>query len=490
MSMIGDYVHFHKQNYKEWGINQRGTTPSEAWSDAAASFKESMNIATQIRGLMQEAQMLENQYNELFYPSDKGKATEQAQNFRNAMETAVQKKLDEEFGLMAGKFNASNLTVDSTALYEQLRDAINSTRERIGTAEIKKIQTAQQLLNQVNLMYNILNDNQLKNVKAAQNKISQAKNQLKTIENNLQAQIDAAGGGTVKIRGTAKDAQTLNAIIQEFNRTPLLYNQNGLLFEWILPFIQFQTASLAKEELAKAMEELASDSKVILGDTLITVQSPDLENTKLTDVDIVTNNVKMKTFTTRSKTDVVITYTDNQGQLQKKNVSAKNISNPHVKLVNNTSLYRILTLSNSYNFATHYLNVVTAAKGQRSTKSQIMQANRLMKALILKLGAEGYDANNSAELLIVNNNTEGHIYVYNLKALIYIIQDTILKNKGQYSNIVDMDDSFTIEQNFDTKSADNRIVKVIQSTQNVKLTAALNAGMLNSYLSLLKTYRT
>lgn len=489
MSMIGDYVHFHKQNYKEWGINQKGTTPSETWSDAAASFKEGINIATQIRGLMQEAQALEKQYNELFYP-DKNKVTEQTANFKSAMEAVVQKKLDKEFGLMAGRFNSSNLTVDSTELYEQLREAINSTRERIGTAEIKKIQTAQQLLNQVNLMYDILNDNQLKNVKAAQNKISQAKNQLKMIENNLQAQIDAAGGSSIKISNTTKDAQTLNAIIQEFNRTPLLYNQNGLLFEWILPFIQFQTAALAKEELAKAMEELASDSKVILGDSLITVQSPDLENAKLTDVDITTNNIKMKTFTTRSKTDVIITYTDNQKQLQKKNVSAKNISNPHVKLVNNTSLYRILTLSNSYNFATHYLNVVTSAKGQRSTRSQIMQANRLMKALILKLGAEGYDANNSAELLIVNNNTEGRIYVYNLKALIYIIQDTILKNKGQYSNIVDMDDSFTINQTFDEKSADKRIVKVIQSTQNVKLTAALNASMLNSYLGLLKTYRT
>lgn len=489
MSMIGDYVHFHKQNYKEWGINQKGTTPSETWSDTAASFKESMNIATQIRELMQEAQALEKQYNELFYP-DKNKVTEQTANFKSAMEAVVQKKLDEEFGLMAGRFNSSNLTVDSTELYEQLREAINSTRERIGTAEIKKVQTAQQLLSQVNLMYNILNDDQLKNVKAAQNKISQAKNQLKMIENNLQAQIDAAGGSSIKISNTTKDAQTLNAIIQEFNRTPLLYNQNGLLFEWILPFIQFQTAALAKEELAKAMEELASDSKVILGDSLITVQSPDLKNAKLTDVDIITNNVKIKTFTTKSKTDVVITYTDNQRQLQKKNVSAKNISNPHVKLVNNTSLYRILTLSNSYNFATHYLNVVTSAKGQRSTRSQIMQANRLMKALILKLGAEGYDANNSAELLIVNNNTEGHIYVYNLKALVYIIQDTILKNKGQYSNIVDMDDSFTINQTFDEKSADKRIVKVIQSTQNVKLTAALNASMLNSYLGLLKTYRT
>lgn len=489
MSMIGDYVHFHKQNYKEWGINQKGTTPSETWSDAAASFKESMNIATQIRELMQEAQALEKQYNELFYP-DKNKVTEQTANFKSAMEAVVQKKLDKEFGLMAGRFNSSNLTVDSTELYEQLREAINSTRERIGIAEIKKIQTAQQLLNQVNLMYDILNDNQLKNVKAAQNKISQAKNQLKMIENNLQAQIDAAGGSSIKISNTTKDAQTLNAIIQEFNRTPLLYNQNELLFEWILPFIQFQTAALAKEELVKAMEELASDSKVILGDSLMTVQSPDLKNAKLTDIDIITNNVKMKTFTTKSKTDVVITYTDNQRQLQKKNVSAKNISNPHVKLVNNTSLYRILTLSNSYNFATHYLNVVTSAKGQRSTRSQIMQANRLMKTLILKLGAEGYDANNSAELLIVNNNTEGHIYVYNLKALVYIIQDTILKNKGQYSNIVDMDDSFTINQTFDEKSADKRIVKVIQSIQNVKLTAALNASMLNSYLGLLKTYRT
>ena len=106
-----------------------------------------------------------------------------------------------------------------------------------------------------------------------------------------------------------------------------------------------------------------------------------------------------------------------QNQLQTKNVSAKSITGKQIKLVQETTLYRTLLLSQDYNFATHYLNMVSgSSQGGWADSAQIYQANRLIKGLILKLGAQGYDANNPSELLIVNNRKEAHIYVYNLKS--------------------------------------------------------------------------
>lgn len=483
MSALGNYVHYHKANYHKWGINQINTSPSESWDAAASSFKENLNIASEMQSLMEEAKALEKQYNDLFYPPE-GVVSQNAKIFKEAMESAIQNKLDEEFGMLAGSFNSDNLTVDSNALYAELSKAISVTKERIGTVEIKKHTTAKQLLDQVNMMYSILEQNEFKDVAEAQSRLIEAKSQLSIIRENIQAEIKRGSGRNIAIRNLANDIESLSEIIKEFNRIPVLTNQNGAVFEWILPFIKFQNSAIGKEALSKEMHSLASGGS-ILGDVIVTVEIPDLEDNKLTDVDIISNNIKIKTFSTRSKTDVMIEYVDSIGDLQTKAVSAKNMKKNHVKLVSDTSLYRVLTLSNSYNFATHYLNIVTAADGQNSSRELILEANHLIKGLTLKLAAEGYDTTNSAELLIVNNYSERHIYVYNLKALVYLIQDAII-NQGKYSNIINISDSYTIDQSFNKESKEKRILNVIRSTQSTKITVNLNENMLNSYLSLLK----
>ena len=100
------------------------------------------------------------------------------------------------------------------------------------------------------------------------------------------------------------------------------------------------------------------------------------------------DRINISTISTRSKTDVIISYIDNQNQLQTKNVSAKSITGKHIKLAQETTLYRTLLLSQDYNFATHYLNMVSgSSQGGWADSAQIYQANRLIKGLILKLGA-------------------------------------------------------------------------------------------------------
>ena len=145
-------------------------------------------------------------------------------------------------------------------------------------------------------------------------------------------------------------------------------------------------------------------------------------------------------------------------------------------------------LSQNYNFATHYLNVISASRGDGSVNtSQILEANRLVKSLALKMGAEGYDINNPAEILVVNNRKEKHIYVYNLKALIYMIVDAMV-NQGKYTNVIKgLPDNYKVSQNFEN-TAENRIGKLVQVLNNIKITGVLSGAQLTAYLNLLNSY--
>lgn len=479
MSAIGDYIHFHQKNYITHGINQLHDSPSEKWGDAVAAFKNELNISNEIQNLMQQAKYLENQYNDLFY----GNSADNT-DFLKTLQEFVQNKLNEKFGLMAGTFNAKNLSVDRTELYAKLKKAIDSTRKKIGKINLDKDITLNSFMNKINQLQLLLQQNQFKNISEIQPKLNEAKIELNMIAENVEKMINEAGGKS-KINNNDINFLKLTNIIQQFNRVPLLYNQAGDLFEWILPFIQLQSSNLAKQAMVEKMNELAEER--VQGDTYIKIEMPDLLDNSLVDQDIIMDRINISTISTRSKTDVIISYIDNQNQLQTKNVSAKSITGKYIKLAQETTLYRTLLLSQDYNFATHYLNMVSgSSQGGWADSAQIYQANRLIKGLILKLGAQGYDANNPSELLIVNNRKEAHIYVYNLKALVYLIQKAMVQ-QGKYTNLIrGMSDNYKINQIYQKEGPSTRILNIIRETQNVKITANLSGAALNQYLNLLR----
>ena len=338
-------------------------------------------------------------------------------------------------------------------------------------------------MNKINQLQSLLQQNQFKNIAEIQPRLNEAKKELTVVAKNIEKMINQAGGKN-KITNDDVNFLKVKNIIQQFNRVPLLYNQAGDLFEWVLPFIQLQSSNLSKQAMVQTMNELV---KQVQGDTYIQVDMPDLLDNELIDEDILMDRINISTISTRSKTDVIISYTDNKNQLQTKNVSAKSITGKHIKLAQQTTLYRTLLLSQNYRFATHYLNVISGSnKGGYADNSQIYQANRLIKGLILKFGAQGYDINNPSELLIVNNRKQAHIYVYNLKALIYLIQKAII-NDNKYTNLIQgMPDSYKIDQIYQNDGPSTRILNIIRETQNVKITANLNSSALNQYLNLLK----
>lgn len=475
--MLGDYVHYNQSNYDAFGINRITESPSEGWDKAAQQLIDQINVADEINKLMTQAKEMENIYNNLYYGT--GDSDAQSQKFRQAMQQASQELLEEKFGLMAGNFNPSNIGVDASQQYTRLRSAIKATRDKIKINMVHQTDTTNELIKEIQKINQLMEEDEIKNITFAQQRIAEVKNITKRIENQLTRES--------KVPISSEDIETLNKIIMEFNRDPLPYNQAGDLFEWVAPYIELRASNLGKEELVKEMKKLSKTSN--LGEAQISIDMPDLLSSENLEVDIQQGNIDIKTATARSKTDVTVSYKDNQGrEFNNLQVSAKSISGKHIKLVELTSLYRVFVLSQNYTFATHYLNVVSASGGKgKVNPSQILQANRLVKGLALKMGAEGYDINNPAELLVVNNRKEKHIYVYNLKALVYIIVDAMI-NQGKYTGVIKgLSDDFTIKQKFeDTK--ENRIGKLVQAINNVKITGTLSGAQLNAYLSLLQNY--
>ena len=438
-----------------------------------------LNVTNQLYDLMTEALELENLYNNLYYGN--GDSDQQAIKFRNAMNKAAQEMLEEQFGLMAGRFNPNDIGVSASEAYTKLRFAIKATRDNIKKIEMFKENESNNIIqNRLIKLNELLEQDEFKKLDFVKDRLIEAKAIIKNIQDIISKDTN--------VTLTNQNLDALNKIVMEFNRDPLLYNQAGDLFEQLIPLIELRSSQLAEDELVKKMKEVAKIANT--GSLQVKIDVPDLLSSENLDFDIQQGNISIKTESIRSKTDVVINYKDKKGKDHNNiQVSAKSISGKHIKLVEETTLYRVFMLSQNYNFATHYLNVISISNGEgKNSASQILEANTLAKSIALKMGAEGYDLNNPSEILIVNNRKEKHIYVYNLKALVYLITDA-MTNQGKYTNIIKgLSDNFTINQNFDKNGAENRIGKLVNVLNQVKITGTLGGNQLNNYLSVLNTF--
>lgn len=483
LSAIADYVHYHKTNYKTYGTNKY-CRYSTKWSAIGHEPKSGEQLYSSfhsylkedsIRKLLMEAQYLEKEYNKLFYPT-KRKTTDKKLTFRKDLENIIQKKLDEEFGAVAGTFNPDTLSVDPNSLYTELNNAIKITRDRLGAAKITKTATVNSLLKQIDLIYNILNQNEFKNIVEAQAKIEEAKGRLDTIKNNLNTEISQRGKGLkVKDLNNIEDVETLEELIQEFNRTPLLYKQNRAIFEWIAPFIKIQTNSIAKKNINKTMKSLASPN--------VKVDIEDDNDNFLKELrSFIDEDVDISAISSATDSKITITYKDSKKGNLTKNIIARNIktASTEIQILNQTSLYQLLTLSNIFKFSTHYLNLVTVAGGEQMPQYDIIKANRTMKATILFLSMRLY---NGVDFLVINDYKKKKIYVYSIKLLLYLIGNNFeygSLSSNKYSNVINLEDDYTIPNEWEDTVA-QRLGKVMNYTRNKKIKVQLTPSVFNIY---------
>ena len=483
-SAITEYIHFYQKNYNKWGINRSGTIKSGSLEASFSETRNQIRDRTELNKLLKEAAQIEKDYNELFFPN---KQTD----FSKMLVEVAQETLQQQFGAAAGRINNSSFNVESSILSKQYKDQIKKIREKINVANLQQQATTKQILNELNKLNQVLLnlDNAPINSQLLRTRIQNAKNQLKQIKIKIQKEIT----GGVKGLNFSTDIQTINKLIQQFNRSFTWYNQRGDLFEWLLPLIQLKSTKLVGEDLKKAMKSLVGTGNI--GAVKTTITFPDflnMTNQQLSE-SINSKKIKMQIADVRNKTDVIIQYKTGNGQYQDLAVSAKSVTGRHIKLVDQTSLYRVLVFSENYNFIKHYLNIVSwSTKGGKADLDQIIQANRLVKGLIMQLAAQGFDLNNPSELLIMHDVKQKKINVYNIKALIYLIQNEILNGNNKYNNLIKINnsqnfsDNFVIQQNFE-ETVEQRLSYLLKEINNKKITAHIYGNQLNNYLSLLKT---
>lgn len=473
MSAITEYIHYYQSNYDTWGINRKNTIKSGTMEAAFSQMRNQLRDDNELKKLLQQAQDIEKAYNDLFFPKT-------PTQFSKMLQEVAEEALKQQFGTAAGKVNAENFNVESTKLSSDYKKKIKQIREKIKIENLKQQATAKQMLNTIDQLSQILLNLEGTNSTVLKNRILQAKNKISQIKNKIKKQW---GLDNITFKD---DIDTLNKLIQQFNRSFTWYNQRGDLFEWMLPLIKLKGTNLAGDELKKVMKSLIGANN--LGAASTEIQLPDFLNLEEPESEnINTKKFKMQIVNVRNKTDVIIEFPIENGEYKNINVSAKSVSGKHVKLVDETSLYRVLVFSQNYDFIKHYLNIISwSNNGGRASEQDIINANKLVKALIMQLAAQGFDLNNPAELLIMHNIKEKKINVYNIKALIYKIKEQIVsKNNFRYNNLIKgFDDRYTINQPFED-TVQQRLVFLFNEINKQKITAHIYGTQLNDYLKIL-----
>ena len=481
MSAITEYIHFYQSNYDKWGINRKGTIKSDSLTASFAQIRNQIKDQSEVSILLAEAKQIEKDYNDLFFPKT-------PTDFSKILAEVAQETLQKQFGAAAGKINTSNFNIESNDLSQQYKKQIEEIRKKIEVANLQQTATAKQILNQIEKLSQVLLnlDNSKIDSILLNNRIQKAKFELQKIK----AKIFQETGLDKKVNFSS-DIQTINKLIQQFNRSFTWYNQRGDLFEWLLPLIQLKSTQLVGDELKTAMKTIVGTGN--LGGAITSITFPDfldMTNEQLSE-SINSKKIQMRIADVRNKTDVMIKYDIGNGKYQDLAVSAKSVTDRHIKLVEQTSLYRVLVFSKNYNFIKHYLNVISwSVKGGRAPKDQIIEANRLVKSLIMQLAAQGFDLNNPSELLIMHNVKERKINVYNIKVLVYLIKNQIMAGNNKYSNLIKIkgstfEDDFTIQQQFET-TVEQRLNNLLNEINNIKITAHIYGTQLDNYLELLE----
>ena len=497
MSAIGDYVHFYQSNYDAYGIrrvprkdgSKDSNKPNISWSDASSAIMAKTRISDMkaLSAEMQKANNLQDEMNSIFYPKEND---ELATKYRDQMIDIVSEVLNEEYGIAAGQVNYADWSVEETALSQEVLQKVEETRGKHQVAMSSATSTAQALQRRINQMLYRLGRMGAQESSDLFKEIEDAKNELKAIKSRLV--LDKAKNQPALAQA---DINSLNNIIKIWNRMAPLANQKGDLFEWLIPFIALKGKNLTREEIKEAIK------KANLGASSTKLEYQDLLGQANLDVAFQTGNIKTKTATVRNKTDVILQYQIPGVENQKisYNISAKNVKNLEIKLVDSTSLYRILAFSQGLNFgnsvvyfATHYLNIITISRiGGQANPGDIKNANEITRGLILKIAAEGYDPKMAADFLVVNSQSEQRIRVYSIKALVHFLSEASQDQRNLSKGFIKgFDEGYHINQDFkknkDTQAGvKDRLASVIDSLNKTKITVILSQRDLEKYAPIL-----
>lgn len=477
MAQIGNYIHYHTENYKRFGTTQDG--PSD-YGDASSSLNKQISdmksLAKQLHKKYRNGKMIELErfMNAIFYPQPGGRSPTEEQQFQQ-MRAYVDAELEKMFngfkvnweqGLSVYTSGTKSVSTGTqVGSLTKIRNQLDSALQRVsGAKTIAKIEAAQRAIDQA------LAELQSMNVT----------NPRVTIGKNL------------------KDSTNLIETINSALRATMYNNAAvGYVFELALATFSGQVSDRAGQISADLVNEAMRGAA--RSSPLINIQEIDKT---FFDEELFGGSINRNTqsnlgvwqrtsdgtgfqFTapTQDKLDVALSF---DGEMY--NITAKNYANilaRDIHIVSGTPLLSML-LGNDPNFINHYLNITASVPGDTSHMTLAHEAMKLTILLRSLTGISSSAAGSTADVLVVNDRASKHIYIRSIGELVSQIAmrldqiDNYMKIHGLGS-----DGSLNIKNDFvgaglSDEDARIRITKLLASLQNKKISVSLKGTALTA----------
>lgn len=521
MGKIGDYVHYHLENYEKFG-NNKNLTPIDVNEDINQSI---LKNHAQMLSLAKRNDISGGNNNEEFQNDlELALNVSKEQLYRTAMQldqntnnqeilNAIKNNIGAGFDEVISQIDWSTLDITTS------KEGLISGTSKMYLQSNMKISTVENCINDLITKINQLEDNEITNIEEIRQKMSTIENLMNnfityckssliedgwenTIINNIQNQnIKQQTHKTnriSKIQSKFKELQEqVNNFITFSLQKPAVNLQKGNLFEYLiayLPLFSLREGSdeineqLKKIQVAGGVKEDVRVNPNYFLDGLIS------DSEQKTDFD--NGSLRISPKRSQGKVDVFLTWQGQELRVSAKNVHLKN--NYFIHILSGSSLLYLIQELDS-NFVNHFLNLSAHKINNnylQTAKEQVI--NELKFTLILKalIGGElEGNGRSKANLFIVNDNSEqgNGIKVYNINDLINIISDEMEQNKNNekftIQGITIGSSRKTFGKNFLLKNelvkeengALKRIANILSEVHAQKINASLSISYLNAY---------
>lgn len=504
MSAIGDYIHYHTQNYFVFGTREPGTD-GPSWTaqlnKVYMQYKYQNSLFdTDITREQARIQEIQNRFtdlvgNEEFFNSDQ-------------IKRAVLEFLQEELGSKGANLIGVNLqtTFGQFSSYNQMlsSDIAANRAQLTKTLRALKVnwdgqwqnKSRDRLLRRINVIYNRIdqNFNKWSSFPELKTQLEQDKKLLQQLQERIKNDTSPARQYTTGtwvasiLNDSGRNLEDLKRIFDVYNTVSVdVSNLSGMIWEVIVALLNPKVRNYSSDELKRYLQQ------AIKGNTRTTLTFDQdgiiIDNA---DYEIKRSEGTIQFKNLRSKVDTVITLGDEKNPIK---VSAKNIgaganadSRLHgIKLVDETNIYRVFVTMRNNELVNHYINLWTESDvdlninwgglmNVRTDLSHFIQHHAFRVALA------GFNYNDEANYFVINT-TKGMTLTPEVYSIPLFLYNALNLQSSQLDNILIYEGGNPFHQTIIQKSASSpktRIDNILSQYKNRKITMRIKLERLQA----------
>lgn len=500
MAGLGNYVHYRRQNYYNYGISRRGQTGGYTKDISGAIAAQRKQTKTLIDGLKNDVKIkeLERSLNNL---RDTGsiKDGEYNNEVLTRLSNQYYKYIEEQLPNLINKTNFADLSIASNEnefISRGLRKYNNLVAGKYNKADNVRISTLKKIKDSI--LQNIQRvETQIKQGTLTVDNFEEIKKRFHEVRNKIHQEIlkaKAEGKKELKL-GTDTDPTPIKSILKEYNQLVAITKypgekELGDIGEAQLAILGLYMQDKSQNITKDLIEKTIVGKQHLSTNTNFSYLGQDVAKAFNGTFSINGNQVNFRTHSPQT-IDVIFTIPEEDGGQQEIRASVKNYENAtassrNISLIDGTNLVSMLTFGVE-NFGNHYLNVIT----QHSPKPGLIDTpkfedmERELKRLTMARGLIGYRGNNSgigeqnyANTFIVNDRIggKGRFRVYSIKDL----AQTAWADIDQYTALEGLPNRGDIKNVWSNSGPEYRLAKILQDVHAIKLKMSLKGKALKT----------